>query len=324
MLRSFGVTCTKTSQLKDTRTGKGPSCPTLLHYLARVLLRTDPILVLFLEDMPSLEAAARRKSCFLERTRSLLTSVTISDVFATIAALKTSCDRASAEHTASLVSQDSSDRFSSAFGPFVISANKEAQRLAVLQADLKAEIESVKSFFAERADAGIEDLLNTILTFAIGLQKAAEEMTKFIDIEGTLKGSQGSGMAGKSNTATSPDRKEVNAGKLLVPHTPHNTAVRGPGIQSTHTNASSGFTRRGDLDEAIRTIRGGVRRRERQEASMGGTMGRAGAGGGTRLSKMFLDGASGGVGVGSVSVRQTIKRREGGAGGHARLPSSFR
>jgi len=49
-------------QLRDTRTGKGATCPTLLHYLAKVLLRTDPRLVLFHEDLPSLEAVARRTS----------------------------------------------------------------------------------------------------------------------------------------------------------------------------------------------------------------------------------------------------------------------
>jgi len=46
-------------QLRETRTGKGATCPTLLHYLAKVLLRTDPRLVLFHEDLPSLEAVAR-------------------------------------------------------------------------------------------------------------------------------------------------------------------------------------------------------------------------------------------------------------------------
>lgn len=39
----------------------GAGCPTLLHYVARVLLRTDPTLVTFLEDMPHIEAAARGK-----------------------------------------------------------------------------------------------------------------------------------------------------------------------------------------------------------------------------------------------------------------------
>jgi diaphanous 1 len=49
-------------QMKETRTAKGSGCPTLLHYLAKVLVRTDARLVLFLEDMPSLEPAARRES----------------------------------------------------------------------------------------------------------------------------------------------------------------------------------------------------------------------------------------------------------------------
>lgn len=48
--------------MKETRTVKGSGCPTLLHYLAKVLLRLDARLVLFLEDMPSLEPAARSGS----------------------------------------------------------------------------------------------------------------------------------------------------------------------------------------------------------------------------------------------------------------------
>jgi hypothetical protein len=47
-------------KLRETKSVKGgPQCPTLLHYIARVLLRTDPTLVTFLEDMPHIEAAAR-------------------------------------------------------------------------------------------------------------------------------------------------------------------------------------------------------------------------------------------------------------------------
>lgn len=48
-------------KLKDTKTTKGgPSCPTLLHYLARLLLRTDASLTTFIEELPNVEAAARR------------------------------------------------------------------------------------------------------------------------------------------------------------------------------------------------------------------------------------------------------------------------
>ncbi|KZV64586.1 actin-binding FH2, partial [Peniophora sp. CONT] len=47
-------------KLRETKTvAGGPSCPTLLHYVARTLLRADPTLVTFVEDMPHLEAAAR-------------------------------------------------------------------------------------------------------------------------------------------------------------------------------------------------------------------------------------------------------------------------
>ena len=47
-------------QLKDTRSSSpSASTPTLLHYLARVLLRSDPSLLSFLEDVPHVEAASR-------------------------------------------------------------------------------------------------------------------------------------------------------------------------------------------------------------------------------------------------------------------------
>lgn len=49
--------------MKETKTAKGaPECPTLLHYVARVLLRHDPSLVTFIEDVPHVEAAARGES----------------------------------------------------------------------------------------------------------------------------------------------------------------------------------------------------------------------------------------------------------------------
>ena len=52
---------TLTRQMKETRTAKGSSCPTLLHYLAKILLQADARLILLGEDMLSLEGASRRK-----------------------------------------------------------------------------------------------------------------------------------------------------------------------------------------------------------------------------------------------------------------------
>lgn len=49
--------------MKETKTAKGANdCPTLLHYVAKVLMRTDPSLATFIEDLPHLEAAARGES----------------------------------------------------------------------------------------------------------------------------------------------------------------------------------------------------------------------------------------------------------------------
>lgn len=46
--------------MKETKTAKtGGDCPTLLHYLARLLLQSDRELVHFITDMPHIEAAAR-------------------------------------------------------------------------------------------------------------------------------------------------------------------------------------------------------------------------------------------------------------------------
>jgi diaphanous 1 len=65
-------------QLKETKTTKaGADCPTLLHYLARVLLRTNPSLVTFMEDLPHVEAAARGAWLCLA-IRSILHSETVS------------------------------------------------------------------------------------------------------------------------------------------------------------------------------------------------------------------------------------------------------
>jgi len=46
--------------MKETKTAKaGSDCPTLLHYLARVLLRANSRIIVFVEELPHVEAAAR-------------------------------------------------------------------------------------------------------------------------------------------------------------------------------------------------------------------------------------------------------------------------
>lgn len=59
--------------MKETRTARpGGDCPTLLHYLARLLLQADEELVHFINDMPHIEASARSKLVYA-RANDLLT-----------------------------------------------------------------------------------------------------------------------------------------------------------------------------------------------------------------------------------------------------------
>jgi diaphanous 1 len=46
--------------MKETKTASaGTDCPTLLHYLAKVIMREDAGLIMFSEELPHVEAAAR-------------------------------------------------------------------------------------------------------------------------------------------------------------------------------------------------------------------------------------------------------------------------
>ena len=81
--------------MRETTTSKAsPDCPTLLHFVAKVLLKFDAELVNFLDELPHLEAAARRKFyCFLLNATTyfywyfILVSIhTVSSTVATLSA----------------------------------------------------------------------------------------------------------------------------------------------------------------------------------------------------------------------------------------------
>lgn len=55
--------CSPNRQLKDTRAANAtPGTPTLLHYLVRVILRSDPALLNFLDEASHVAAASRSTS----------------------------------------------------------------------------------------------------------------------------------------------------------------------------------------------------------------------------------------------------------------------
>lgn len=195
--------------------------------------------------------------------------------------------------------------------PFVRSAQLRVDKLDRLNVDLQKELSSLLSFFGEK-DGSVETLFSTVLTFAHGLQKAAAEMTRHAlrdeearvqqlkATEGVSRGTMDA-MSQKLDkheamlSAVTIKKPKVSAGGSAGSYFPHRAppvpeavtstlAPPGLAVASDGTLARKKLARatlsRGELDEAIRSIHGGVKRRERD------TLGR----GGVRLSKMFLDG----------------------------------
>ena len=75
----------------------GAECPTLLHFVARVLLRTDPTLVTFLEDIPHIEAAARGGLPLYEIDSSNRQVVSVTGLTTSISTLVSGLDLLQAE-----------------------------------------------------------------------------------------------------------------------------------------------------------------------------------------------------------------------------------
>lgn len=160
---------------------------------------------------------------------------------------------------------------------FTTKTTPQIEQLKQLHRDLLAELASLSTFFAEKTDQPVEEIFTTILSFSLTLQKASVEMSKY------------------------PDPPKI---KLPVVH----TTTPSSGSDTTPTATMKGrlgvaTMTRGELDEAIRSIHGGVRRRERREASM------TSAAGSVKLSRMFIDGAGsirGTLGRGTISKRTRL------------------
>jgi hypothetical protein len=188
---------------------------------------------------------------------------------------------------------------------FVDKTTPQIDQLKVLHRDLVAELGSLQVFFAEKPDSPVEEIFTTILSFALTLQKAAVEMSKYPDPRPP---------SSKAANVAAVTAISVSKGKVNMPILHTTTSSSGSDTTPTGTIVRAGAgagvigtMKRGELDEAIRSIHGGVRRRERREASMASTAGSV------KLSRMFLDGKG--------SVRATVSR--GTQSRHARLGSVF-
>ncbi|TFY52581.1 hypothetical protein EVJ58_g9930, partial [Rhodofomes roseus] len=244
------------SKMKETRTAKGgPDCPTLLHYLAKVLLRSDANLVLFVEDMPHLEAAAR---------------VSVQTLNASVQSLVEGMKRVAEEiRVMQGTPQAPGDRFVAVMQPFVKTVSPSVDALKNMAVALDNELRSLLAFYGEKPDGQDapkpEEFFGLILSFSSSLQKAAldvhdaEEKNKEIAPKATPLGHPRT----DSEATIKQDATPSSSPALLAP----------PSSQGRAGGRSIG---RGDFDQAILTVRTGRLRPRTQKQP---------------ISKIFVDGA---------------------------------
>lgn len=245
-------------KLKETKTAKtGSECPTLLHYLAKILMRSDASLVMFMEDLPHIEAAAR---------------ISVQYVLTSISTLSLGIEKVSEEVSIHKeIPLDAEDGFIRVMEPFVKRMQPMVSSIKAAGDSLNTELKGLLVYFGEASNGSEstkpEDFFNLVISFSSALQKAALEMhekeetkrpplTPSVSIERTEEVQE--------NTVKGPNPRTSN--NYL---SPPSSQGRAAGNQTVG---------RGDVDQAIRSMREGQRRVRPNRP----------------LSKMFLDGTNSG------------------------------
>ncbi|EIW76318.1 hypothetical protein CONPUDRAFT_139713 [Coniophora puteana RWD-64-598 SS2] len=243
-------------KMKETKTAKGgKECPTLLHYVARVLIRTDPSLMLFIEEMPSVEPAARISTQTLSQS--------VQTMVASLAKVKEEV------HLLKQLRHPSSgDQFVAIMQPFVERQSTSIDALKKMMDAVEGDLRSLLAYYGESGDPsdGIkpEDFFGIVCSFSTTLQKAALEVH---EAEQKTKSKVPKLVTTGAPTPDGLPSSSNQNGNLLAPPS---------GPERPKTPQSIG---RGDVDAAIRTLKEG-RRRSRPPRQ----------GGQPRASKIFLDG----------------------------------
>ncbi|KAL7410280.1 hypothetical protein BDY24DRAFT_186432 [Mrakia frigida] len=265
-------------KLKETRTAKPtPECPTLLHFIAKLLIKTSPSLVLFIDEMPHLPAAAR---------------ISFTSVLGSVSTIVNGLDKVRFEIDTlrDLKASPPADRFIPVMFKFSEEAAMSVERIKRMGAAIDGDLKGLLAYFGEPSEGPEstrpEDFFAMVLSFSIALQKAAAEVTKHLAPSVIVSSKPSYGL------------RPSNLSYTTASGTPSNSLLSPPLNSSTSSTKSVG---KGDLDEAIRSLHGGQRRERERDAVREQP---------TRpLSKIFLDGSSGN------SIRGTIGTRRKAAGG---------
>ncbi|KAJ2931595.1 hypothetical protein H1R20_g5535, partial [Candolleomyces eurysporus] len=218
-------------KLKETKTvNGGPHCPTLLHYVARVLMKKDPSLPAFIEEIPSVEAAAR-----------VSVQATIQSINSLVSGLQ--LVRSELESHGSLKESAKNDRFVPVMRTFVVQTSPAVEALKNMGSTVEADLRSLLAFYGENPDAPDapkpEDFFNLILMFSSALQKCALEVH---DAEVAQKKLQ-------PPIVVSEPPEDKQKGKEEPSQPPTSYAPTSQGYANGRLSVG-----RGDLDQAIRII----------------------------------------------------------------------
>ncbi|KAI0307002.1 hypothetical protein B0F90DRAFT_1807716 [Multifurca ochricompacta] len=244
-------------KLRETKSVKGdPECPTLLHYVARVLLRTDPTLVTFLEDMPHVEAAAR---------------VSVSGLITSISTLVSGLDQVQDEvrRVKEARAQPAQDRFVDVMEPFLFKERVTIDAVSKLGSALETDLKSLLVYYGEAPDSPDspkpEDFFALILSFSSLLQKAALE----------AHDREEKAPVDHLPVITAIEIEEpTSESEPVVKAASHDSQMLAP-VSSESRAAGVKLIEHGALDQTIRSMRDGKRRARP---------------GRRPLSKMFIDG----------------------------------
>lgn len=215
-------------KMKETRTAKGTSeCPTLLHYVARVLIRTDPSLTLFIDEMPSVESAARISFPTLQQNvQSLLTSLDkVKEEISLLKQIRTPSDN---------------DQFVTIMQPFTLEVAQRVDALNNMAALVETDLRALFSYYGEDLNSTEgpkpDDFFGMICSFSSSLQKAALEIHDRQKKVPALA-------QGKVSQSSSEEARHDPSHDLPIPSTEHSASIG-----------------RGNLEEAMRSLREGRKR----------------------------------------------------------------
>ncbi|KAJ6515515.1 hypothetical protein C8R45DRAFT_809608 [Mycena sanguinolenta] len=236
------------SKLKEIRSANIEDCPTLLDYLARVLTQTDPSLVNFHEDLTYLEPAARVDlASIVSNVKSMVAG--LSDVISEVHSLKSMVVPAN-------------DQFIPVMESFILGVRESVDAMEKMSSAVEGECRDLLLYYGESPDSPQistpEKFFGGILSFSSSLRicvlEADEREAKRIPPR-------------KKPTVAEPSEEDaISESTIKIPDS---------SPQSLAPPRSHGRSvGRGDLDQAIRSMREGKRRARPSRP----------------LSKMFLDG----------------------------------